>query len=168
MEDDDRKAKQAHLLELLASFGTAMLVTRTQAGAMRARPLTLSDEHDEGRLYFATSIDSPKVGEVEDCSDVLITLQDSRRYVSITGVAEITRDPTLVARLWRETWKIWFPAGKEDPKLCLVVVRPQEAEFWDQTGVKGIKHFLELAKAFAAGTTPGSGASSDSAKVRFP
>jgi general stress protein 26 len=166
--DNDRAEQQIHLVELLQTFSTAMLVTRTAEGTMRARPLTLSDEHDQGRLYFATSIDSPKVAELEKHQDVLITLQDSRRYVSVTGTATVTRDPALVNRLWRETWKIWFPAGKEDPKLCLLVVTPQEAEYWDQSGLDGIGHWLEMAKAYVKGTTPESGVSSDTAKIRFP
>jgi general stress protein 26 len=134
MNDEPEQQTHAHLLTLLKSFDTAMLVTRTDDGAMRGRPLSLSEEHDQQLLYFATSVDSPKVSEIADDPRVLITLQDSRRYVSITGTATITRDQALVDRLWRESWRVWFPRGKDDPTLCLVVVRPTAAEFWDQSG----------------------------------
>jgi general stress protein 26 len=167
MTDQSAQKSQAHLLELLKSFDTAMLVTRTSEGAMRARPLSLSEEHDQQELYFATSVDSPKVGEIADEPTVLITLQDSKRYVSITGTATITRDRRLIDRLWREPWKVWFPSGKDDPALCLVVVRPTAAEYWDQSGVKGIKYLFGMAKAYATGTRPDSGASSDNQKVPF-
>lgn len=168
MKDEPEQNTHAHLIELLASFDTAMLVTRGGDGALRARPLSLSDQHDQQRLYFATSVDSPKVGEIQDDPDVLITLQDSKRYVSITGTATITRERSLIDRLWREPWKIWFPEGKDDPALCLVVVRPRAAEYWDQGGVKGIKYLFEMAKAYATGTAPESGASSNNQKLRFP
>ncbi|HET6148639.1 MAG TPA: pyridoxamine 5'-phosphate oxidase family protein [Polyangia bacterium] len=167
MSDQPEQKTHAHLLELLKSFDTAMLVTRTGDGAMRARPLSLSEEHDQQRLYFATSVDSPKVGEIADDPTVLITLQDSKRYVSIGGTATITRDRGLIDRLWREAWKVWFPAGKDDPALCLVVVRPTAAEYWDQSGLKGIKYLFDMAKAYATGTTPDAGASSDNQKISF-
>jgi general stress protein 26 len=168
MDTNDHDAREHHLLTLLKSFHTAMLVTRNHAGAMRARPLSLSEEHDQGLLYFATSVDSPKVDEIEELPDVLVTLQDSRRYVSITGTARITRERSLIDRLWRESWRVWFPQGKDDPALCLVVVTPREAEYWDQSGVKGIKYLVEMAKAYATGTTPASNASSMNQKVRLP
>jgi general stress protein 26 len=167
-DSEQKQNTQAHLLELLESFDTAMMVTRTADDGMRARPLSLSDQHDRLQLYFATSVDSPKVGEILWDPEVLITLQDSKRYVSIGGIATITRDRSLIDRLWREAWRVWFPQGKDDPSLCLVVVRPRTAEYWDQGGAKGIKYLFEMAKAYATGTTPDSGASSDNQKVHFP
>ena len=59
-------------------------------------------------------------------------------------------------------------AGKDDPKLCLVVVTPRQAEYWDQSGLKGVKYLLGLVKAYAKGTTPEAGTSSDNAKVQLP
>jgi general stress protein 26 len=164
---DDQEDKQKHLKELIKTFRTAMLVTRASDGGLRGRPLSLADAHDDGVVYFATSIESPKVTELESAPDVAVTLQDSKRYVSITGTARITRDRALVERLWSETWKLWFPKGKDDPDLCVVVVTPREAEYWDQSGLKGITYLLEAAKAYAKGTTPESGGSSENAKVRL-
>jgi len=160
---DDKK----HLEEILKEFHTAMLVTHAADGSLRARPLSLAKAHDEGVLYFATSIASPKVSELERSASVAVTLQDSRRYVSITGTARITRDRVLIERLWSELWKLWFPLGKDDPELCIVEVTPQEAEYWDQSGLAGVKFVLEAAKAYATGTKPKSGESGDHAKVRI-
>src|SRR5207237_6314067 len=114
------------------------------------------------------TVDSPKVDEIESYPDVLVTLQDRRRYVSISGTARISRERSLIERLWREPWRVWFPQGKDDPALCLVVVTPREAEYWDQGGAKGIKYLFEMAKAYATGTTPASNASSDNRKVPIP
>ena len=41
------------------------------------------------------------------------------------------------------------------------------AEYWDQSGARGIKYLIEMAKAYATGTTPASGASSDNVKIRL-
>jgi general stress protein 26 len=155
---------RVRLSELLKKFSTAMLVTRASDGGMRARPLTFAGEH-EGRLYFSTAADSPKVVELADDPRVAVTMQDSSRYISVSGTAQVSADRGQIDRLWRETWRVWFPEGKDDPSLRIVVVTPTAAEYWDQSGIKGIKYLVEMAKAYAKGTTPESGTSSDDVKV---
>jgi general stress protein 26 len=158
---------KAHLWEMIGKFATAILVTRTNGGRMRGRPLSLASAHDGGKLYFATSVDSSKVDEIGEDAEVLVTLQDSTRYVSISGTARISRDRGLIARLWSEGWRIWFPEGQGDPSLAIVEVTPHEAEYWDQSGARGIKYALEMVKAYATRTTPESGASSSNQKVQL-
>lgn len=155
------------LWELIGKFATALLVTHTEGGRMRARPLSLASAHDGGKLYFSTSLESPKVGEIESDAEVLVTLQDTLHYVSISGTARISRDRGLIDRLWSEAWRIWFPEGQSDPSLAIVEVTPHQAEYWDQGGARGIKYALEMVKAYATGTTPESGASSNNHKVEL-
>jgi general stress protein 26 len=162
----DAAEDRQHLEELLKHFHTAMLVTHTEGAGLRARPLTLAAAHENGRLTFATSVASSKIAELERTPEVLVTLQDSRRYVSIGGTARITHDRALIDRLWSEAWKLWFPKGKDDPELCIVEVTPHDAEYWDQSGLAGVKFVLEAAKAYATGTKPKSGESSNHAKLR--
>ncbi len=154
-----------HLEELVGHFHAAMLVTHAEDGSLRARPLSLGHIHDRGVLYFATSLASPKVSELERDPSVAVTLQDGRRYVSISGTARVTRDRALIDRLWSEAWKLWFPQGKDDPELCIVEVTPHDAEYWDQTGLAGVRFVLEAAQAYATGTKPKSGESGDHAKI---
>ena len=58
MEDEE------HLYDLLASFETAMLVTRGRDGHMHARPMAVAEMRADADAYFVTSIDSPKVAEI--------------------------------------------------------------------------------------------------------
>src|SRR3954454_15714455 len=104
-QDDDQKTK--HLHELIAGFDTAMLVTHFDGGGLRARPLSVAKAHDDGTVYFSTSIESPKVAELEAEEHVAVTFQDSKRYVSLSGTARVTRDRGLIDRLWSEAWKVW-------------------------------------------------------------
>ena len=110
--------KRAHLREVVSDFDTAMLVTRTAKGEIRARPLALAspessaDMLEDGVLYFPTSLASPKIEEIAADPRVAVTMQDKRRFVSISGTARILSDRALVDRLWSETWKVWFPNGK--------------------------------------------------------
>jgi len=153
-EADQRK----RLSELVIRFDTAMLVTRNSDGGMHARPLAIADAGDDETLYFATSIESPKVREIEADPHVNVVMQDGRRYVSLSGVAKVVRDRGVIERLWSSAWKIWFPNGVNDPSLCLLRVEPVEAAYWDMTGTAGIKYVFEMARAFVTGARPSSDA----------
>ena len=145
--------KQARLSKLVSQFDTAMLVTRTGDG-MRARPLTIADAQADGTMYFSTAVESPKVHELEADPHVDVVMQDGRRFVSLSGTARIVRDRALIARLWKASWKVWFPAGPDDPSLCLLRVDSTEAAYWDMSGTAGVRYVFEMAKAFVTGTRP--------------
>ena len=145
--------KRQRLKELMGDFDTAMLVTHTGDGGLRSRPLSLvHNEDDQERLYFSTAIDSPKARELEADPRVNISMQDKRRFVSVTGVAHLVRDRALIDKLWSEAWRIWFPKGKEDPSLCILIVEPAEAAYWDASGLEGVTYLFEMAKAYVTGT----------------
>lgn len=146
--------KRQRLSTLLSLFDTAMLVTRTGDGGMRARPLSIAESQDDGAMYFSTAVESPKVHELEADSHVNIVMQDGRRFVSVSGTATVVRDRLLIERLWRPAWKVWFPGGKDDPSLCLLRVDPTEAAYWDMSGTAGIRYAFEMAKAFVSGKRP--------------
>src|ERR1700733_10713712 len=84
--------KREHVRKLIAGFDTAMLVTLGTGGDLRSRPLSIAEKRKDDTLYFATSIDSGKVGEIEHNSNVNVAMQDGRRFVSLTGQARIVRD----------------------------------------------------------------------------
>lgn len=148
--------KRDRLRELIAEFDTAMLVTHGPDG-LRSRPLAIAKKgHDPADqvLYFSTAVDSGKVGDLQNDAEVNVSLQEKRRFVSLTGTARITRDRSLIDRLWAEDWKVWFPKGKDDPSLGILVVEPREAAYWDISGGTGLKYLFESAKAYIAGTRP--------------
>jgi general stress protein 26 len=143
--------RQRHLLDVINNFKTAMLVTRTADGALRSRPLAVAECGSDGTIYFATSSESGKVNELEDDARVNVTMQNDNQYVSLTGLGEIVDDRALVERLWSEAWKVWFPEGKDDPSLRILVVHPDMAEYWDNSGTDGLRYVLEAARAYASG-----------------
>jgi general stress protein 26 len=145
--------KRERLKELVENFDTAMLVTRNEDGGLRSRPLSIvRNDDDKGRFYFSTALDSPKVGELKTDPCVNICMQDKRRFVSVTGVARLVKDRALIDKLWSEAWKIWFPKGKDDPSLCILIVEPSEAAYWDASGLQGVTYLFEMAKAYIMGT----------------
>jgi len=148
--------KRERLRKLIAEFDTAMLVTHGPDG-LRSRPLAIAKQgHDPADevLYFSTAIDSGKVADLQSHAEVNVSMQDKRQFISLSGRARVTRDRALIDRLWAEDWKIWFPQGKDDPSLSILIVEPREAAYWDMSGGAGLKYLFESAKAYVTGSRP--------------
>lgn len=143
-----------HLYDLTKDFKTAMLVTREPDGTIRARPMAVAEMSPNADAYFSTSIKSPKIAEIEADPQVLITFQGRNEFASIEGTATVVRDRALIDRLWTEDWRLWFPKGKDDPTLCLLKVSAERGEYWDTTGVRGIRFLFEGMKAILQGQQP--------------
>lgn len=149
---DSDQEKHAHLKKLLDSFDTAMLVTVCN-DKLRARPMAIGSYDDKGDLWFVTGMDSPKVAEANKDNRIVATFEKGQKYLSISGHSETVKDQAKINEIWKDAWKAWFPGGKTDPNLCLLRVRAEEAEYWDNTGTKGIKYFMGYMAALAKGTT---------------
>jgi general stress protein 26 len=159
--------KQKHLTELIEHFHTAMLVTRGPDGGLRSRPLAIAHVQPDGLIVFATSIESGKVHDIEAEPQVNVSLQDARRFVSLSGRASIVRDQALVDALWSDAWKVWFPKGKTDPSICLIQVDATSAEYWDETGGKGIGYLFDAVAAYVKGTRPAPDDDAQNARVKL-
>ena len=136
---------------ILKHFDEAMLVTRSAQGALRARPMAIAGCDADRDIWFATGEESGKVDELLRDPQVAVTCQSTRRYLSISGLARVVRDRAKIDELWSDAWKAWFPQGKDDPRLTLVHIRATEAEYWDQTGMKGLRYAFDAIKSMAKG-----------------
>jgi len=148
--------KREHLNSLMKEFDTAMLVTRTASGELHSRPLAIADKRGDGTLYFATSVETQKVSQIGADPHVNVSMQDKRRFVSVTGTAQLVNDRALIDQLWSEAWRIWFPQGKDDPSLRILIVQATEATYWDAAGLEGLRYLFDSAKAYVLGTRPDS------------
>ena len=156
---------RVQLDELIDKFDYAMLVTRSLEGSVRARPMVIAGHKKGGTLYFATRIDNGKLGEIINDPNVGITLQGGRRFVSISGRAEVESDPDVVRSLWTMAMKVWFPDGVEDPHLIVIKVEPDYAEFWDEAGFNYPVVLWEAGKALLKGETPSEDPTGSHAKI---
>jgi general stress protein 26 len=139
------------LLQLIREFDTAMLVTVSQAGELRSRPMAIAELDVQGNLWFVTSAETAKVCEIDQHPTVNLTLQGTSKFVSLTGTASLTQDPERVRSLWREAWRVWFPEGPTQSDLLLLQVKPTLGEYWDNRGGRGLRFLWEAAKAYTSG-----------------
>lgn len=143
--------------DLLNKFDTAFLITHVGNDKLHGRPMAIAqlEEFPQGcDLWFVTSYDTPKMDEIRSNSQVLVTFQNKNdQFLTLSGRAELLRDPQKVSELWREPFKVWFPQGKEDPSLVLIQVRAEHGEYWDNGGLNKVSFLFEAMKAYATGDT---------------
>ena len=162
------KEAREHLFDLIKDFSTAMLVTRGPGGSINARPMAVAQLTPDAEAYFATSLDSPKVWEIEADPRVTVTFQGDDRFAVLEGNAVIVADKRQIADLWSEDWRRWFPRGKDDPTLCLLRVAPQSGEYWDRSGLNGLTFLFDGLKAILQGTRAETDEPARHAKVQRP
>jgi general stress protein 26 len=151
--NDDRN----HLYDVVKDFEVAMLVTHA-ADSMHARPMAIA-RLDEGMgAYLVTSSSSIKIDEIRANPRAVLTFQSASKFASVRGEVAVLKDPQLVESLWKEAWKLWFPAGKSDPNIALLQFTAHEGEYWDNAGMQGLKYVYAAAKAYIAGEKPQSDA----------
>ena len=142
------------LRELLQDFDAAMLVTRNSAGQLRSRPMAVADIGPGGTMWFVTERHSGKMEEIARDAHVNVAMQSSMKFVSISGRAMPVDDRAKVAELWNESWKTWFPGGRDDSGLILLKVDGETGEYWDNSGTSGVKYIIEAGKAYLSGEKP--------------
>jgi general stress protein 26 len=148
------ESERRNLDDLLEDMDVAMMITYSGGGAPHARPMQIAEAGDDGELYFATSLDSAKLRDIETDPRVMLTMQEGSVYVSLTGTAHPTTDRELINRLWSEAWQVWFPEGKDDPNIVILCVEPEEAEYWDNSGAEGVAYAMTALKAYVKGERP--------------
>ena len=145
----------ARLRELIGDINVAMLTTVATDGTLRSRPMGTLQVEDPGVFWFFTADDSPKVEEIYDNRQVSLAYAapDKQSYVSVSGLARLTRDSAKARELWTPMAKIWFPKGPDDPRLALIRVEMTAAEYWDSPSGKMVQ-LIGLAKLALTGRPP--------------
>ena len=90
---------------------------------------------DEGAIYFLTDVDTPKAEEIRRNQSVCLALSDnkSQKYVSVSGHAEMIDDRERVKKYWSVYDKAFWP-DQNDPRIRVLRVTPESAEFWEGAG----------------------------------
>ncbi len=150
----DAEAKRK-VWEMIKEVDVAMMVTMDNEGHFRGRPMRAANKEFDGVLWFFATAGSHVTDEARDDGRVLLAYSDpsSQNYVSIAGTAEVVRDTAKQKALWSEAMRVWFPAGAEDPKIVLIRVECEGAEYWDAPS-STLVHAYGYAKAVATGKPP--------------
>jgi general stress protein 26 len=149
------KTQKERFRDLLRDFDTAVLVTHSGEGYLRARPMAIAAVDENCDLWFITGRDSAKAHEIEKNTRVHVVCQDGwTSCVSLSGRASLDYDLVKLHSLWKASYQAWFPLGVNDPEVGLIHVIGEKGEYWDNTGIKRFTYVYQTVKAIVTGTTP--------------
>ena len=149
------EAQLQKVREYLEEFSTAMLVTHSAIGGLHARPMAIAGVEPPAGRGSSRIRDCAKVHEIEQDTDVhLIFQKEYAAYLAIAARATLVKDPALVKKYWKESFRVWFPNGPDDPAIVLISADPERAEYWDNQGFNRFEYLLKAARAYLTGTTP--------------
>ncbi|MGI1805015.1 pyridoxamine 5'-phosphate oxidase family protein [Exiguobacterium sp. TDN 0502] len=128
--------------KLIDKIETAMLTTISAEGLV-SRPMQTQDIEFDGDLWFLTSKETEKYQELLKNPSVNVAYVD-KSYVSIRGTAELVEDIERKKELWSPRYEAYLGTSYEDPKVVLIKVNTEAAEYWE-TGntTKSVKQVLK-------------------------
>jgi general stress protein 26 len=160
-----REQNLKDLYDLIDGIEIAMFTTRRPDGQLVSRPMATQTQAEGADLWFATDLESHKLEELESDPHVnLAYYRDrTREWVSVSGIATVSRDRKAIHELYRRDWKAWFgdeggarDGGPDDPRIGLVLVDVQSVTYLKIDKPKPLVLF-EVAKGMVTGTPPNVG-----------
>ena len=159
MAPSERQKQLDDLYELIASIEIAMLTTRLPDGRLVSRPMATQKREPIADLWFVTDVESHKIDELEQDSQVNLAYFDTRSYewVSVSGTGRISTDRELIRSLYQPDWKAWFgeldevrDGGPDDPRLALILVDAESVTYMKREKSRPMVLF-EVAKGMLTG-----------------
>ena len=145
--------------ELIDDIEIAMMTTRRPDGHLESRAMANQKQASGADLWFVTA---DRTGKLRDlAADPHVNLSyykgRTREWMSVSGMATISRDRQKIRELYAADWKTWFPdegdprhGTAEDPRMVLIGVKIHAAIFLEVNKPKPVVLF-ELAKGWLTG-----------------
>ena len=130
--------KLGQLYELIDGIRIALMTTRRSDGTLVSRPMATQARAEGTDLWFMTNAETAKIDELEHDPQVNLAYYASgtHEFVSVSGVARLSRDRELIRRLYKPDWRAWLGSegelrdgGPDDPRIMLVLVEAQSATY---------------------------------------
>ena len=155
------KPELQRMFELVEKTRTAILVTHREDGHLVARPMALQAEDPGADLWFVTSEGTGKLEEIDRDPHVNVTFfRKKSEWVSIAGLAQVSRDRDRIRRLYRKDWRIFFSkegdprhGTPDDPRMVLLGVDVVSAVYAEQEHSTPVVLY-EMAKGYLTGERP--------------
>jgi general stress protein 26 len=156
------KAELKNLYDLIDDLEIAMMTTRKPDGRLVSRAMANQKRAPGADLWFVTSQDTHKVEELEDEPNVnLAYYKDrTREWISVSGMATISRDRKVIEQLYAPDWKAWFAEGgdprsgtPEDPRIVLIGIDVVSAAYFEVNKPQPVVLY-ELVKAWVKSEPP--------------
>jgi general stress protein 26 len=121
------------IAEKMRDIDIAMLSTKTDGGAIAARPMSNNREVDyDGDSYYFTWEQSRMVSDIRRDPKVGLAFQGRHGFsVAVEGQAEVVKEKASFEEHWTEGLDAWFEQGVDTPGLVMIKVRAERVHYWD-------------------------------------
>lgn len=140
--------------ELIDHNATCLFTSNLENLPLTTRPMSVQKVDDQGNFWFLSASDSHKNQEIEMDQRVQLFFQNVSdfEFLSVYGTASVSKNRQKIDELWAPIAKAWFSEGKEDPRVTVIKVKPDEAFYWDTKSGK-IVSMLKIAASAVLGKT---------------
>ncbi|HEX2722860.1 MAG TPA: pyridoxamine 5'-phosphate oxidase family protein [Gemmatimonadaceae bacterium] len=154
--------KLEELDKLIEGIETAMFTTRRHDGHLVSRPMATQKRTSDADLWFVTNAEDNKLDELSMDPHVNCAYYNnkSREWVSVSGIARISRDKKKIRALYQPDWKAWFgdeggakDGGPDDPRLTLIFVEADSVVYMKNDKPRPVI-LWEVLKGMVTGSTP--------------
>ena len=156
------KSELSQLYEMIEDSKVAMMTSRRSDGILRSRPMANQKQAGGADLWFITSEETTKLDDIRNDPHVNLSYfrESKMEWVSVSGIATISRDRKIIHEIYASDWKIWFPdegdprhGTPDDPRMVLIGIDVELAEFLEVNKPKPLVLF-EIAKGWITRTDP--------------
>ncbi len=127
------------LSEAMKDIDFCLLSTRTEGGAIGARPMSNNRQVDySGDSWYFTTDDTRMAQDIAADDNVSLGFQSKAGllglrplFIAIEGKAALIRDKAAFEAHWTPDLDRWFEQGVDTPGLVLIEVRGVRAHYWD-------------------------------------
>jgi general stress protein 26 len=148
--------------ELVEELEVAMMTTRRADGHLESRAMATQKRAAGADLWFVAAKGTRKLTDIEADPHVnLAYYKDrTREWVSVSGLATLSRDRDKIRELYAPDWTMWFGdegdsrhGTADDPRLVLIGVEIHAASFLEVSKPQPVVLY-ELAIGLLTGDTP--------------
>jgi general stress protein 26 len=159
------KTELQKLYSEIDDIDVAMMTTRRGDGHLQSRAMATLRRAPGADLWFVTMEGAHKLQDIADDPHVSLSYHKDRprEWVSISGIASVSRDRATIHELYAPDWTSWFPkegdsrhGTKDDPRMVLIGVDVHAAVLLEVNKPQPIVLF-EVVKGWLTGSTPEAG-----------
>jgi general stress protein 26 len=140
----------------------AMMTTRRSDGHLQSRAMATQKRIAGADLWFVAREGTAKLRDIQADPHINLSYYKdrTREWVSVSGIAHLTRDRDKIHQLYAPDWKVWFPdegdarhGTKDDPRLVLIGVDVHAAVFFEVDKPQPVVLY-EVMKGWLTGSDP--------------
>ena len=145
----DNEEAIVKMKEIVTRNSICMFTTLIDQFPLRTRPMDALDVCDQGNFWFLSVEDSSKNVEIrmDERVQLFFANTPALEYLSVYGKASIETKREKIEELWKPRVNVWFPGGKNDMKITVLKITPQEVFYWSQKSGKMISVLKVIASA---------------------